>query len=133
QKEKLKKIKIENFLITDLVQIAYLLNLRSYKTNNISTFRAKLFIKNEGEIYLFTDYKTPVDFDFLIKKPMKEFENFIKNFDGEISIDEASISLFDYLLIKRPVFIKNNPIIQMKSKKNKFELNHFKESFKRLD
>lgn len=133
QKEKIKKIKIENFLITDLVQIAYLLNLRSYKTNNISTFRAKLFIKNESEVYLFTDYKTPIDFDFLIKKPIKEFENFIKNFDGEILIDEASISLFDYLLIKNPVFIKNNPIVQMKSKKNKFELNHFKESFKRLD
>lgn len=133
QKEKLKKIKIENFLITDLVQIAYLLNLRSYKTNNASTFKAKLFIKNKGEVYLFTDYKTPLNFDFLIKKPIREFESFIKNINDEISIDEASISLFDYLLINNPVFIKKNPVVEMKSKKNKFELNHYKESFKRLD
>ena len=133
QKEKLEKIHIKNFLITDLVQIAYLLNLRSYKTNNISTFRAKLFIKNNDEVYLFTDYQTPESLDFIIKKPMNDFKNFIENINEEISIDETSISLFDYLLIKNPVFIKKNPVVEMKTKKNKFELNHYKESFKRLD
>ncbi len=133
QFEKIKRIKIKNFLITDLVQIAYLLNLRSYKTNNISTFRAKLFIKDENEVYLFTDYKTPINLDFIIKKPIGEFENFIRNIKSEIFVDESSISLFDYLLIEKPVFIKKNPVVQMKSKKNKSELEHFIESFKRLD
>ncbi len=131
--QKTEKIKIDNFLITNTEEIAYLLNLRSYKTKNMSTFRSKLFIKNKNEVYLFVDYELPKMPDFIKVLPTKEFENFIKKINENIYIDKNSISLFDFDLIKSPVAIKKNPVSYMASVKNKKEISHYKDSFKRLD
>lgn len=130
--EKIKKLK-ENFLITNLEEIAYLLNLRSYKTKNTSTFRAKLFIKNKSSVVLFCDYKLPKISNIITIKKMSEFGGFIKKIDNEVLIDMNSISLADFNLIKKPVFVKNNPVVKMASVKNKNEINHYTESFNRLD
>ncbi len=129
-KDKIKKLNSDNFLITDLEQIAYILNLRSYKTNEISTFQSKLFIINPSRAILFTDYKTP---DIIETRPLSEFEKYIKSIKNEIKVDYNSISLYDYNLIQKPVPVKKNPIVKMASVKNKYELNHYIESFKRLD
>lgn len=132
-KEKIEKIKVDNFLITNLEHIAYILNLRSYKTNNTSTFRAKLFIKNKNEIILFCDYKIPHNTGFLEVKPKKEYEKYIKNIKNEINADFSDLSLYDYNLIQNPKEIKNNPIVKTVSVKNRAEINHYIDSFKRLD
>ena len=131
--DKISKLKIDNFLITNLEEIAYLLNLRSYKTKNTATFRSKLFVQNKTKAILFTDYKLPKLPDFIEQKSFSEYEKFIKNIKNEVSIDENSISLFDYDLLKKPVSIKKNPIEKMASAKNKNEINHYKKSFERLD
>ena len=131
--EKLKSLKLNNALITNLEEIAYILNLRSYKTKNTATFRAKLFIKNALDIVLFCDYKLPKLPDFIQIKQISEYEKFIKNINNEINVDLNSISLYDYNLIKKPVPISKNPVVKMASIKNKFELSHYKDSFKRLD
>lgn len=128
--EKIKKLKINNFLITNLEEIAYLLNLRSYKTKNSSTFQAKLFIQNENDFILFTNYEIKAKIQ---TRPMNEYESFIKNIKEPVSIDINSISLYDYNLINSPVFIDKNPVCKMASIKNKSEIAHYKDSFKRLD
>ena len=133
QKEKIDKIKIDNFLITNLEHIAYILNLRSFKTKNTSTFRAKLFIKNKDEVILFCDYKIPFKYDFIKIKPMKSYEKFIKSIDSEIYTDFSTVSFYDFNLIKKPVEIKKSPVVKMASIKNKAEINHYIDSFKRLD
>ena len=131
--EKIKSSKLNNTLITNLEEIAYLLNFRSYKTKNTSTFRAKLFIKNASKAVLFCDYKLPDLPDFIQLKQISEYENFIKNIKNEIYIDLNSISLYDYNLIKKPASIIKNPVVKMASIKNKAEINHYKDCFKRLD
>lgn len=130
---KIKKLKIDNFLITNLEEIAYLLNLRSYKTKNTSTFRAKLFIKNENKVILFTDYKMPKLPEFIEVRKINEYEPFIKKQKDVICVDLNSISLYDFNLIKNVFPIKKNPVVKMASIKNKKEINHYKDSFKRLD
>lgn len=130
--EKLKKLNLKNTLITNLEEIAYLLNLRSYKTVNTSTFRAKLFIKDCNKAVIFCDYKLP-SIESVKIMPFTEYEKFIKNIKTEINIDYSSISLYDFSLIKKPVQILKNPVVKMASIKNKFEINHYKDSFKRLD
>lgn len=130
--DKIKKIKIDNFLLTNLEEIAYLLNLRSYKTKNSSTFRAKLFIEDKNKLVLFTDYKIPELPSFIEIKKMNEYENYIQSKEN-ICADLNSISLYDFNLIKNPIPIAKNPVVQMGSIKNKFEINHYKDSFKRLD
>lgn len=131
--KKILKIKIDNFLVTSLEQISWILNLRSYKTFNTSVFRAKLFIKNKKSAVLFTDYKIPEVSNIVEIKPLIEFREFIKNTKNEIYIDKSSISLADFNLIETPVFIKENPVVKMASVKNKSEINHYIDSFKRLD
>lgn len=131
--DKIKKIKKDNFLITNLEEIAYLLNLRSYKTKNTSTFRAKLFIRNKDSIIVFCDYDLPKMAENIVIKKLGEFDKFIKNINDEIIVDLNSISLADFNLIKKPVFIKNNPVVKMASIKNKSEINHYMDSFRKLD
>lgn len=127
--DKIKEIKYNNFLITNLEHIAYLLNLRSYKTKNSAVFRAKLFIQDNKPI-LFTDYNIP-DIGIKVLK-MADFAPFITSFNSEIYV-EKNISYYDYNLIKAPKTIDNNPVSYMASIKNKNELNHLSDSFKRLD
>ncbi len=130
---KLKKTKLQNALVVNLEEIAYLLNLRSYKTKNTSVFRAKLFIKNENNLVLFTDYKLPKLPDFIEIKKLSEFEGFIKKQKDPIGVDFGSISFYDFSLIKTPIEIIKNPILNLRSKKNSSEIGHYKECFKRLD
>lgn len=125
--------KLSDFLITNLEEIAYLLNLRSYKTQNSATFRSKLFIKNKDNIILFCDYDLPNLPAFIEVKPLIEYENFIKNLPSEIKIDTNSISLYDYNLLQKPSPIQKNPVQKMASIKNKNEISHYKDCFKRLD
>ncbi len=131
--DKIKSLKIENLLIVDLEQIAYLLNLRSYKTKNASTFRAKLFIKNSSEVYLFCDYKLPKTFEFIKVLPLSKFESFIKKINDSIELDYKTVSLHEYNLIKNPKNLEKNPIVKMMSAKNSAEIKHYIDSFKRLD
>lgn len=130
---KIKKLKKENFLITNLEEIAYLLNLRSFKTKETAVFRSKLFIQNENKAFLFTDYKLPEISPIIKVKPMSEYEDFIKGISSDVLIDIDSISLYDYNLLQSPKPVRKNPAVKMASIKNKFEINHYKDSFRRLD
>ncbi len=131
-KDKIFDVKIDNFLITNLEDIAYLLNLRSYKTKNTSTFRAKLFIKNQNEAYLFTDYKIP-DIENVKVLKLFEYPSFIKNIDEEIKFSPDTTSMYDYNLIKKPMPVSDNPIKIFSSIKNEYEIKHYKDCFKKLD
>ena len=131
--EKLKKLDLKNYLVVNLEEIAYLLNLRSYKTKNTSLFRSKLFIKSKDEAILFTDYEIPIKDDKIKVKKMSEYEGYIKKQTASISVDINSISLYDYNLIKNINLVSENKIAHMASVKNTQEINHYKASFKRLD
>ena len=82
---------------------------------------------------MFCDYKIPFKYDFIKIKPMKSYEKFIKSIDSEIYTDFSTVSFYDFNLIKKPVEIKKSPVVKMASIKNKAEINHYIDSFKRLD
>jgi len=139
--EKLKVLNIDVLLITKLEEIAYLSNLRGNDIPFSSSFKAKAIIKT-GRCLIFTDLSKISDyfkdkyegkFEFLdINLFEKEFENLN---DEVIGFTPGSMNLYNYRLTEKnkSVEIDMSPITSMKAIKNKAELAHMKESFRKSD
>lgn len=116
--EKIKQItkslkKDEAFLITNIEEISYLLNLRDFSNNYTSSAKGKYLITKDGK---------------------HTFEGF--NFDNikTVFIDKTSITACDYAFLdNKAVNLKENPVKQMKSVKTEAEINHYKKCFERTD
>lgn len=143
----LKKQDIDVFLITKLEEIAYLSNLRSFDNPYNSTFPAMALIYNY-KCFIFTDLHAISDeitdkFSKNIEyKSFEQFEAILEQVHDDLSVksigyDETSINLFNYRKLqnsgKRLININPNPVSQMKSIKNYYELNHFREMFLKTD
>jgi len=139
--KKIKKLKIDIFLVTRLEEIAYLTNLRGKEINFSSSFKAKVIIKGE-KCLVYTDLKkiTPdikekfnSRFEFLsLDKFDKEFEN-IDN--CTLGLIPASMNLYNYRLAEKSKFVllDTSPIADMKAVKNRAELEYMEECFRRSD
>lgn len=122
----------ENVIIVDMNDISYLLNLRCTDKPNSASIEAKMLIKN-NMCNVYSDF-TPLKPDSFIKyHPLENFKVDIQKLNEPVYVDEDNISVSDYLQIKYPKPLKNNPVAIMQSIKNKCEINHFKNCFKRLD
>lgn len=136
--EKLKKLTRilktdELYLDTNLENIAYFTNFRQYKTPFSSTFKAKMTVsKNGAMIYCDEKFDKNIGENFKIK-PLKEFENaFTKA--KTVLFNPTTINYSDFKLIKsKAVESPKDYINEMKSIKNKAEIEHFKNNFKRTD
>ncbi len=135
--EKIKKIfsklrKNQIYLETNLENIAYLTNLRQFKTPFSSVFKAKLVIhKDRATIY--TDEEIEIPGKYFELKPLSEFRNFLVP-KCHILYNPGTINYADYKLIKRnAVELRKNLVSEMKSVKNDAEIRHFKENFRRTD
>lgn len=128
--KKLRKKQV--YLETNLENIAYLTNLRQYKTPFSSVFKAKLAIYKEKAV-IFTDEKIEIPGERFETKPMCEFKGFLPE-KFEALYVPSTINLADFRLIKRTSSpLRKNRISLMKSIKNEAEIAHFKKNFERTD
>ena len=107
----------EDIVITNLEEVSYLTGYRDFSKDCSSKIWAKLVINN-NDIILFTDNEA--------------CETYLKNFDGELIVDKASINAWDYSLIKQPVH-KKSEIKLLKSIKTDSEIEAYKKAFERTD
>lgn len=117
--EKIKKIasklkKDEAILVTNLEEVSYILNLRDFSNNYVSSVRGKCLIKKEGCKGL-----NKIEVDKSIKT---------------VYVDKTLINAYDYAQLgEKAQTLKENHIKQMKSVKTKAEIEHYKECFKKTD
>lgn len=120
------------YIETNLENIAYMTNLRQYKTPYSSVFKAKAFFKDK-KAYIFTDEKTDYIGDSFSVLPFSQFKDFIKA-QNNILYNSANISRADYVLIEnRSSEAEFDIITIMKSIKTHAEIEHFKSCFSRTD
>ena len=104
--------------ITNLEEVSYLTGLRDFSQDCSSKIWGKLFVDTEGNYKLFDNDK--------------ESDDFLKNYNGVLVVDKASISAHDYALISKPLH-KTSDIKFMKSIKNENEIEAYKDAFKKTD
>ncbi len=133
----LRKDKSDCLFITAPENAAWLLNLRGKDNPHSPIPNCRLILKNNGEIYLFTN-KAKIQ-NLSIKKNLMKIkvvdENkinfFLKSFlSKKIILDRLSCSMAYSSIIKKKINIsnKNDPIYDMKSIKNEIEINNFVKS-----
>ena len=114
-KDKIKNIK-DTMLLTNLEEVSYLFNLRDFSHNYSSKICAKAIIKDGNAILL------------------KEIDNFVKTYKGDIWVDKSTINAYDYKIIgDRVKVVENSPLRLMKSIKTHAEIEHYKSAFERTD
>ena len=133
---KLKKIhqNIDKMLVFNLDEISYLTNLRSFENKYSSNFKSVLYLDFKNSDYiLFLDKKTDIKIEKLKFEPLDNFSDFIKSKDSEIYLDIKNVTLENYLSIKKPKVLKANSLALLASIKTKSEIEHLKDSSKKLD
>ena len=102
--------------ISNLEEVSYLTGYRDFTKDCSSKIWAKMIIN--GDLILFTDNQA--------------CENYLKSFNGELIVDKALISAYDYSLIKKPIH-KSSDIKNLKSIKTNLEIESYKKAFEATD
>ena len=103
-------------LITNLEEVSYLFNLRDFSKNYSSKIRGKAVILS-GRARL-----------------LEEINDFVESYCGNIYVDKATVSAYDFSLLKDKARILNDsPIKLMKSVKSEDEIAHYIQAFKNTD
>ncbi|MCR5261601.1 MAG: M24 family metallopeptidase [Candidatus Gastranaerophilales bacterium] len=120
-------------LVTMPVNFAYLTNLRNYDFPYSSAPRAKAVITKK-KIVLFTNSKIPYKAAELEVKKLSDFKTYLKTLkDSEILTDKTTVTKADFMQIDKSNKIKSSKIFDKKSCKNRAEIEHLKDAFKRTD
>ena len=131
----LKKDKIDYLLITAPENVAWILNIRGHDSSFSPIPNARLLIKNNGNLYLFSQSKK-------VKKIKKNLKKIIFHDEDEIEkklkelrrnnilLDSLSCSIYYKNLIakKNNIIEKTDPIYFLKSIKNTTEIKNMKKS-----
>ena len=104
--------------ISNLEEVSYITGLRDFSKDCSSKIWGKLFIDKDGKFKFFDNNES--------------CSKFLKNFDGELTVDKASINAYDYALIKKPIH-KSSEIKFLKSVKTESEIDAYKDAFKKTD
>lgn len=111
----------EAILITNAEEVSYLFNKRSYSIPYSSKIYGKAIIY-------------PNSVELFMPDAFGDFYDEIRDFQGKIFVDKATINAFDYNLIRdKAVEMKANPIRLMKCVKAEEEIDHLKSAFERTD
>lgn len=105
------------WFISNLEEASYITGLRDFSRDCSSKIWAKLYIDSDKQV-LFENSKTS--------------DEFLRNFDGELLVDKASINAHDYALIKEPIH-NLSPVKHMKAIKSQQEIEAYKKAFERTD
>ena len=131
------KIKCDHMFISAPENVAWLLNIRGYDNPNSPIPNAHLILDRKKKFYLISERKKLVN---LLKQKKinpkqvvekKYFEKFIEKLRGKkISIDENTCSIFNENILKKKfkVLKKEDPTYNLKSIKNKTEINNMIQS-----
>lgn len=120
------------YLETNLENIAYITNLRQYKTPYSSVFKAKAVFANE-HAFVFTDEKTERIGECFSVFPISQFQDFIKT-KTNILYNPENINKADFMLIEgRSEEADFDFISIMKSIKTHAEIQHMQHCFCRTD
>lgn len=125
----------EAILITNLEEIAYLTNYRSFDIEYSSCFYAKALLTKEKAIIFTESMNLDIGEHFEVKD-LSEFDKEIKNYSktNKIGIYKQNITLKDYRKIEtNAVPLSENKIAEMKSVKNESEINHMQKAFAKTD
>lgn len=104
-------------LITNLEEVTYLTGYRDFSKDYSSKIWAKLVVKG-NDIFMFTDNIA--------------YENYLRQFDGELIVDKSSVSAWDYSLIKNPTH-KPSEVKLLKAVKTDEEIKAYQKAFKKTD
>ncbi len=116
----------EAILVTNLEEIAWILNKRSFAHNFSSTFNARLAIEKSSYKVFYENSKNGGG--------LKEYQNYLKTAEKRFLYAPKSLSYGDYLLIKnKSSEWEGNKIEKAKSVKNEAEIEHMKRCFNRTD
>ena len=108
-------------LVTNLEQIAWILNKRCFAQNFSSCFDAKLIINKE-------------DYQLFCTNQIQEYKNFLKITTKNILYVPKHISYSDFLIIKNKSTPLDNDLIERKKAlKNEAELAHMQKCFNKTD
>ena len=108
-------------IITNLEQIAWLLNKRSFAQNFSSCFKAKMIIEKDS-------YKV------FNSNELSYYNNYLKDVDKIFIFSPKSLSYGDYLLIKnKSSALEKDEIELQKAIKNAAEIEHMKHCFAKTD
>lgn len=112
----------EAIYLTDPDEVSYIFNMRNFTRQPYSAkIMAKAMIMKNNAI-LFNGEK------------LNNIDEFLKNIKHDVFVDKTSINAYEYALLGDRAFnLKNNPVKLYKAQKNKFELEHMKDAFKRTD
>ncbi len=120
------------YLETNLENIAYMTNLRQYKTPYSSVFKAKAVFEG-GHGYIFTNEDTEEIGEKFKVFPLSYFKEFIKG-KNNIFYNPENLNRADYLLIEgRAKEADYDFVAIMKSIKTHAEIEHLKSCFERTD
>lgn len=120
------------YLETNLENIAYITNLRQYKTPYSSVFKAKAVFA-QGHAYIFTNEKTEKIGEHFSVLPINDFKEFIKT-RSNILYNPENISKADFSLIENRAKEADFDFIAiMKSIKTHAEIQHMQSCFNRTD
>ncbi|MBR6163022.1 M24 family metallopeptidase [bacterium] len=130
--ELLRQFQNSYLLVTDLTDIAYLTNLRSFDFPYSSSFPSKLIINPSGAT-LYVNSEREFKSKFIKTKFFDEYYKDLKNIkNSDVLYQKKSISLYDFRLIDK----SNKKIdkdFSRKHIKNNSEIEHFKECFYNTD
>lgn len=131
-----KKMRLKEscaYIETNLENIAYLTNCRQYKTPFSSTFKAKMVLyRDKAVIFSNEIFDSEIGKNFKIS-PLSEFD-YAFNQIQTVMYNPATINYYDFNLVKsRAKELQFDFIKEMKSIKNKAEIEHFKKNFARTD
>ena len=131
----LKRDKIDYFLITAPENVAWILNIRGYDSSFSPIPNARLLIKNNGNLYLFSQLKKVEKIKKNLKKIIfydeDEIEKKLKEMrKNSILLDSLSCPIYYKNLIakKNNIIEKTDPIYFLKSIKNTTEIKNMKKS-----
>ena len=128
----IKKYDNSSLIITDLSDIAYFLNLRSFDFPYSSSFPSKLIINDKGAV-LYVNSEQKFNSKLIRTKFFDEYYNDLKCIkNSNVLYQKKSISLYDFNLIDKSNKISDADFSQ-KQYKNKFEIEHLKYCFNMTD
>ena len=108
-------------LVTNLEQIAWLLNKRSFAGNFSSSFKAKMVIEKDNYKVFFSD-------------ETDKYKNYLQSTEKTVFYAPKSLSLGDYLIIQnKSKALETDQIENSKAIKNNSELKHMQSCFERTD
>ncbi len=134
-RSKMKECRAEAHVLTDLMSIAWTLNLRGCDIPMTPVFMAYMYVTNDGAC-LFTDGRLTDEAQQILReagvavKPYGDFANYLKGCDARTLCDGSCTCHTIYKSIEN-IVDRPSPVMAMKAVKNEKEIEGFRDAMRR--